>query len=211
MPLGGKSLPLFSRNTAFFLEEVKESESCTVVSNSLQPHGPYSPWNSPGQNTGVGCFSLLQGIFPTQGLNPGLLHCRWILYQLHHKESPRILAWVAYPFYSRSSWPRNQTWVSCISGRLFTNWAMREALFWKRLILKNFLIVVKATQHVFNCMIQWHQAHSHCWASLTNIHLLNFSAILLGIDPEKNHSSKGYMHPSIHCSTVYSSQDMAAT
>ena len=51
------------------------------------PHGPYSPWNSPGQNTGVGSLSLLQGIFPTQGSNPGLLHCRQILYQLSHKGS----------------------------------------------------------------------------------------------------------------------------
>ena len=49
-------------------------------------HGLYSPWNSPGQNTGVGSISLLQGFFPTQGLNPGLLHCRQILYQLSHKE-----------------------------------------------------------------------------------------------------------------------------
>ena len=38
------------------------------------------PWDSPGKNTGVGCHFLLQGIFPTQGLNPGLLHCRQILY-----------------------------------------------------------------------------------------------------------------------------------
>ena len=48
-----------------------ESESRPVMSNSLQPHGLYSPWNSPGQNTGVGSLSLLQGIFPSQGLNPG--------------------------------------------------------------------------------------------------------------------------------------------
>ena len=54
----------------------KESESCSVVSNTLQPHGLYSPWNSPGQNTGVGSLSLLQGIFPIQGSNPGLWHCR---------------------------------------------------------------------------------------------------------------------------------------
>ena len=57
-----------------------------------------SPWNSPGQSTGVGSLSLLQGIFPTQGSNPGLSHCRRILYQLSHQGSPRILAWVAYPF-----------------------------------------------------------------------------------------------------------------
>ena len=74
-----------------------QSESCSVVSDSLRPHGLYSPWNSPGQNTGVGSHSLLQ-IFPTQGSNPGLPHCRWILYQLSHQGSPRILEWVAYPF-----------------------------------------------------------------------------------------------------------------
>jgi len=53
--------------------------------DSLQPHGLYSPWNSPGQNSGVGSLSLLQGIFPTQGSNPGLLHCRRILYQLSYQ------------------------------------------------------------------------------------------------------------------------------
>ena len=59
------------------------------MSNSLRPHGLYiySPWNSPGQNTEVGILSLLQGIFPTQGSNPGLPRCRWIIYQLSHKGS----------------------------------------------------------------------------------------------------------------------------
>ena len=69
------------------LSEKPQIESHPFTSNSLQPHGLYSPWNSPGQNTGVGSISLLQGIFPTQGLNPGLLHCRWILYQLSHEGS----------------------------------------------------------------------------------------------------------------------------
>ena len=50
----------------------------------------YRPWNSPGQNTGVGSLSLLQGIFLTQGANPGLLQCRWILYQLSHQGSPTM-------------------------------------------------------------------------------------------------------------------------
>ena len=58
------------------------------MSNSLQPHGLYRPWNSPGQNTGVGSPSLLQGIFPTQESNQGLLHCRQILYQLSYQGSP---------------------------------------------------------------------------------------------------------------------------
>ena len=56
------------------------SEIRSVLSDSLQPHGLHSPWNSLDENTGVGSLSLLQGIFPTQGSNPGLLHCRWILY-----------------------------------------------------------------------------------------------------------------------------------
>ena len=101
------------------LSPPQESESHSVVSDSLQPHGLYSPWNSPGQNTGVGSLSFLQGIFPTQGSNPGLLHCRWFLYQLSHKECLRILEWVAYPFSSRTSQPRNRTGVSCIAGGFF--------------------------------------------------------------------------------------------
>ena len=71
----------------------------------------------PGQNTGVDSLSLLQGIFLTQGLDPGLRHCRWSLYWLSHKGNPRILEWVAYPFSSGSSWPRNGTRVSCTAGR----------------------------------------------------------------------------------------------
>ena len=61
--------------------ELPETESCSVVSNSLQPHGLYGPWNSLGQNAGVGSLSLLQEISLTQGSNWGLLHCRWMLYQ----------------------------------------------------------------------------------------------------------------------------------
>ena len=108
---------------------VKWSESCSVVSNSLRPRGLYSPWTPPGQNTEVGSLSLLQGIFPTQGSNPGLSYCRQILYQLSHKGSPQILGWVAYPFSSGSSWPRNQTGVSFIAGRFFTNWAITKPIY----------------------------------------------------------------------------------
>ena len=63
-----------------------EHESHSVMFNSLWP----SPWNSPGQNTGVGSLSLFQGILPTQGSNPGLPHCRRVLYQLSHQGSPLI-------------------------------------------------------------------------------------------------------------------------
>ena len=71
----------------------RESEiaSRSVVSNSLRHHGLYIPWNSPGQNTGGGSLSLLQGILPSQGPNPDIPHCGQILYQLSHKGSPRIL------------------------------------------------------------------------------------------------------------------------
>ena len=94
---------------------------------TLQSHELYSPWNSPGQNTGVGNLSLLQRIFPTQGSSPGLLHYKRILYHLSHMGSPRILEWVAYPFSSGSSWPRNWARVFCIAGGFFPIWAMREA------------------------------------------------------------------------------------
>ena len=83
--------------------------------------------DSPGKNTGVGCYSLLLGIFWTHGWNLGLLHCRRILYQLSHQGSAWILECVAYPFSRGSSWPRDWTGVSCIAGRFFINWALREA------------------------------------------------------------------------------------
>ena len=88
--LGSKALHLIP----FWMSEDRAdgwSESHSVLSDSLRPHGLYSPWNSPGQNTGLGNRSLLQGIFPTKGLNPGLPHCRWILYQLSYQKSGWML------------------------------------------------------------------------------------------------------------------------
>ena len=93
---------------------------CSLPGSSV--HG-----DSPSKNAGVGCHALLHGIFPTQGLNPGLLHCMWILYHLSHQESPRTLDWVDYSFSRVSSWPRNWTRDSCIAGRFFISGATREA------------------------------------------------------------------------------------
>ena len=87
------------------------------MSYSLRPHERHIPWNSPGQNTGVGSLSLLQGVVPTQGSNPGLPHYRWILYQLSQREAqrekvgdlpPKILksAWVAY--WEKEEYPCNK-------------------------------------------------------------------------------------------------------
>ena len=175
-------------------------ESHSIMSNSLRPHGLYSPWNSSGQNTGVGSLSfpgdlpnpgveprsptlqvdslpaepqgkttnagvgslpLLQWIFPTQESNWGVLHFRQILYQLSYQGSPnraqrkkrshsvvsdslqphgleptsssvhgilqaRVLEWIAIPFSRGSSLPRDWTQVSCIAGKRFTTWAIRE-------------------------------------------------------------------------------------
>ena len=108
--------------------------SCSIMSDSLRPMDCSPPGSSvhrdsSGKSTGVGYHALLQGIFPTQGSNPGLLHCRHILYYLSHQESSRILEWVAYPFSRGSSRPRNQIRVSCIAGGFFTSWATRGSPF----------------------------------------------------------------------------------
>ena len=105
LPKGSMIIQFIKNNHPFFLlvffwqflSFIHERESHSVASNSLWPHGLYSPCNSLGQNTGVGSLSLLQRIFPNKWSNPGLPHCRKILYQLSHKGSPRILEWVAYP------------------------------------------------------------------------------------------------------------------
>ena len=103
------------------LQGKPKSESRSVVSDSLRPRGLYSPWDSPGHSTGEGSLSLLQEIFPTQGSNPGLPHCRRILSHLSHEGSPRIPKWVAYPFSRRSSQCRDRTQVSCIAGGFYTS------------------------------------------------------------------------------------------
>ena len=110
------------------------------MSDSLQSHGLYSSRNSPSQNTGVGSLSLLQGIFPTQGSNPGLLHCRWILYQLSHQGSPRIPQWLAYPFFSGYSQPRNWN-----GGLLHCRWILYQLSYEGRLPTICFFLTPKVT------------------------------------------------------------------
>ena len=95
---GGVSFALFllflkvNTNSQMESPKVKVAQSCPTL---CDPMDSYSPWTSPGQNTGVGSHSLLQGILPTQGSNPGLPHCRRILYQLSHKKGP--ISWVKTP------------------------------------------------------------------------------------------------------------------
>ena len=85
LPIQGVQVQFLVEKLRSHMPHGQKSESHSVMSDSLQPHGLYSPWNSPGQNTGVGSLSLLQVIFPTEGSNPSLPHCRWILYQLSHQ------------------------------------------------------------------------------------------------------------------------------
>ena len=165
------------------------SESHSVMSDSLRPHGLYSPWNSPGQNTGVGSLSLLQGIFPTQGSNPGLPHCRWLLYQLSHKGSPGILEWVAYPFSRGSSWSRNRTGVSCIAGGFSTNWAMREA---PESLDKNGLSSVQLSCSVLSDSLRSHEsqhARPPCPSPTPGVH-------------SNSRPSSQWCHPAISSSVV---------
>ena len=104
------------------------AQSCPTLCDPMHcsPSGSSVHGDSPGENTGVDCHAPPPRIFPTQGLNPGFPHCRWILYCLSHQGSPRILEWVASPFSRASSWPRNRTGVSCMAGGFFTSSATRE-------------------------------------------------------------------------------------
>ena len=111
------------------------AQSCPALCDPMdcRPQAPLSV-KFPGKNIGEGSHAFLQGIFPTQGSNPGPPNCKWILYCLSHQGSPRILEWVAYPFSRGSSWPRKWTGASCIAGRFFTSWATKETL------LKSYII-----------------------------------------------------------------------
>ena len=103
-----------------------ESESHSTVSDCFQPHGLYSPWNSPGQNTGMESHSFLQGIFPTQGLNPGLPHCKEILYQLSHQGNSKYILSPPCGMWDLSSLTRDQTRPPALEAQSLNHWTARE-------------------------------------------------------------------------------------
>ena len=109
--------------------QVLVTESCPTLYDPMDCSLPGSSvhGDSLGKNPWVGFHAFLQGIFPTQGSNPGLLYCKRILYCLSHQGNPRILEWEVWPIFRGSSQFRNWTRVSCITGRFFTSWATREA------------------------------------------------------------------------------------
>ena len=108
-----------------------ESESHSIVSDSLQPLGPYSPWNSPGQNTGVvisdfppvqlGSSPVFLSVVYSWHLAIHLTLCDPMDYRVHGILQAGILEWVAFSFSRGSSQPRDQTQVSCTAGRFFTS------------------------------------------------------------------------------------------
>ena len=107
--------------------KMKVTQSYLTLCDPMDCSLPGSSVHGILQARRVGSHCLLQGIFPTQGLNPGLLHCRQILYHLSCQGSLRILDWVAYPFSRGSSKTRDWTGVSCTAGGFFTRWATGEA------------------------------------------------------------------------------------
>ena len=98
------------------------AQACPTLCDPVDCNLPDFPvhGDSPGKNTGVRCHALIQGIFPTQGSNPGLPHCRWIHYQLSHQGSPRTLEWVAYPFSWGTSDPEMEAGSPALQVVFFT-------------------------------------------------------------------------------------------
>ena len=113
------------------------SQSCPTLWDPMNrsPARLPCPWNSPGKNTGVGCHSLLQGIFPTQGSNLGLPHCRWILYHQSHQgiwdslQIPGTLLCLTFQTAHRTSIVPKEIPKMCAGGRMGgTNLECREWL-----------------------------------------------------------------------------------
>ena len=149
--------------------KVKVAQSCPTLCNPMD----YTVHGILQARRGAGSLSLLHGIFPTQGSNPSLPHCRRILHQLSHKGSTRILEWVAYHFVRGSSWPRNWTGVSYIAGGFFTNWAIRERGFIEDRYLKTKIwvldVLIAIGISLLLAFCQWIQLGNICmrtnWAT----------------------------------------------
>ena len=150
------------------------AQSCPTLCHPMDcsPPGSSVHRDSPGMNTGVGCHSLLQEIFPTQGSNPGFPQCRQSLYPLSHQGSPWTLNWVAYPFSRGSTQPRNWTGVSCTASRFFTSWATREAPSIYILLLKSCPYMCmrfkntfyhRALEYFYSLNILWNTSQVNTW------------------------------------------------
>ena len=146
------------------------SRSCLTLCNPMNcsPPGSSVHGDSPGKNTGVGCYAFLQEIFPTQRSNPGLLHCRWILYRLSHQRSP-----IGYPGANV-----NFTWMSFKFNMSLTHYLI--SLFYPQLVF--FLLYFyfdQSAHHLTRCPNQKTLSSQCCrHTSAVSFMLLFFSAIL---------------------------------
>ena len=138
-----------------------ENESCSVTSNSLRPHGLYSPWNSLGQNTGVGSLSLFQGIFPTQGLNPGLSHCRqiftsWATREVCYCRRSTLSHWGWIDFFRLGLVRHRNTFSVCYLTVWVTHVdayskSLLSKSYWNKLIIKPTLSRVTVSTQIYYC------------------------------------------------------------
>ena len=145
---------------------VKGSQLC----DSLQPEGLWptrllSPWDSPGRNTGMGCHDLLQGIFPTQGSNPGLPHCRRILYHLSHQGSP-FLYWM-YRIYTCDIWIYH---IFFIHSHFDRHWAI--STFWLLWIMLQWAFIYESCVKISVCVCfisAWYKSRSRIAGSYEKV------------------------------------------
>ena len=157
---------------------MKVAQSCPL----FETHGLYNPWNSLGQNTGVGKPFPSPGDLPNPGIEPRSCALQADSLPAEPQGSPRILKWVAYPFSNGSSQPRNQTGIFCIAGGFFNNWAIRE------------------DQRKYGGALKPEYRATIWFFSPTSGH----------ISGEKP-GLKVHMHPNVHCSAAYNNQEVEAT
>ena len=148
---------------------ILESESCSVVSDSLGPYALYSPWNFPGQNIGLGSLSRLQGIFPIQESNQGHLYCKWILYQLSYQGCPTLVfAGVACDFLLQGIFPTqglNPHLLHCM-GILYYLSHQRSQIWKSLLYLYLDIELIIAPSSPANCPVGIHTSLTQCWRNL---------------------------------------------
>ena len=164
------------------------------MSDSFRPHGLYSPWNSSGQNIGVCSLSLLQRIFPTQGSNQGLPHCRQILYQLSYQGSPLYFGTTQIP--NTPLPPRSFHLALGNSHSKIDRLSSRGTLPLSGLELN----MVLPSRYHFHCTsLQWTML-IHLLFTWTTLHLL---VIIFAYIKSKIRFHKGRQEASAHSDNIY--------
>ena len=166
---------------------------CSLPGSSV--HG-----DSPGKNTGVGCHGLLQGIFPTQGSNPGLPHCMWILYCLSHGKPKNTGVGNLYLFQGIFQ-IQELNWDSYIASRFFTSWATREVQWSSRirvkqpdpaLLLSNPRVLSESLHHSDSAFLSVNSDNNTYTAFLIKLYLRSKKIMCMEIFASKHFSNEGY-------------------